>query len=601
MRVGRRFRKTIGYIIIVLAFGVGLIFSSIPAAAQDPQNFTIQSFEADYYLGRTESKVSAMRVTEKIVAEFPVSDQNHGILRAIPKTYKDHPTNLKIESVTDASGHALSYSTETENDNLVLKIGDADTFVHGEQHYKISYHMQHVTTNFDDHDELFWDINGDQWSQPSGSVTARLHVPADIATVLDTDKRCYVGTAGSTEQSCHMTTDKEGEGGVLITMASTRPLEPGETMSIVLGFASGSFAKYTVPLSQIIWTTVAIIVLGFLPPIAALVFMLRKWGAYGRDAKGRGTIVVQYLPPKELSVLASSGVLKQSFATSAVSAQILDLAVRHYIKVYEQKEKALFKDKTAYSLELVKTPTDLRSEEKAVVSMLFGEAAAVGKKIKLKDLSSKLYKKSAELGKALDKQLASEGYFVKPPSQVFQTYIGWGCALLAIGFAGLFIVPYMFGLVLAGAIILGMARLMPARTQKGVDMRDYLFGLRDYMKLAEADRIKTLQSPHGELTEKIDTTDEKQLLVLYERLLPYAMLFGIEQAWAKEFAGLYHDQSPDWYSGTGVFNAVYFAGAMHGFSAASTTAFSPPSSSSSSGFSGGGAGGGGGGGGGGGW
>ena len=72
------------------------------------------------------------------------------------------------------------------------------------------------------------------------------------------------------------------------------------------------------------------------------------------------------------------------------------------------------------------------------------------------------------------------------------------------------------------------------------------------------------------------------------------MLFGIEKEWAKQFASLY-DQQPDWYSGTGTFNAVYFASAMHTIDTTMTQSFTPPSSSGS------GAGGGGGGGGGGGW
>jgi uncharacterized membrane protein len=132
-------------------------------------------------------------------------------------------------------------------------------------------------------------------------------------------------------------------------------------------------------------------------------------------------------------------------------------------------------------------------------------------------------------------------------------------------------------------------------------MRDYLLGLRMYMRLAEADRLKVLQSPHGELTEKINIDDKTQLVKLYERLLPYAMLFGIEKQWASEFAKLY-DQPPDWYAGNAAFNAVYFAAAMNSFSVASAASFTPPSNSSSSGFGGGGfAGGGGGGGGGGGW
>lgn len=586
-------------ILLVMAFALtaSLGFAQ-PAKAQNTQNFTIQSFDADYYLGKTDKNASTMRVTEKIVAEFPAYDQNHGILRAIPKTYQNHPVDLKIDSVTDADGKALKYSSNTENDNLVLKIGDADSYVHGQQHYTIAYHMQNVTATFDDHDEFYWDINGNQWSQPFGSVTARVHIPANLSSALQANKVCYTGTYGSTSQDCQITTDKEN-GDSLVTVATTRPFEAEETLSVVLGFTSGTFAKYTVPLSQVILTIVAIVGLGLAPPVVTLILMIRKWRTYGRDAKGRGTIVPEYLPPKDVGVLQSSGILHQNFATSAISAQIIDLAVRHYIKVYEEKEKKLFKDKVAYSVELIKAPTDLRSEEKDVVDMLFGEGAAVGARVKLSDLSTTLYKKSAALGKKLDKQLAAEGYFVKPPSQVFQTYIAWGVGLVIVGFI---FPPFTVGLLVAGVIVLVMARLMPARTQKGVDMRDYLYGLRDYMKLAESDRIKTLQSPHGRLTEKIDTGDEKQLVKLYERLLPYAMLFGIEREWAKEFANLYHEQSPDWYVGSGAFNAVYFAGALHGFSSASTASFSPPSSSSSSGMGGGGfSGGGGGGGGGGGW
>jgi len=104
-----------------------------------------------------------------------------------------------------------------------------------------------------------------------------------------------------------------------------------------------------------------------------------------------------------------------------------------------------------------------------------------------------------------------------------------------------------------------------------------------------------MQSPHGKLTEKIDTGDKKQLIKLYEKLLPYAMLFGVEKAWIKEFAGLY-DAQPDWYSGSGAFNAGYFAGSLSSFSAASNAGFTAPSSSGGGGSAGGGGGGGGGGG-----
>jgi hypothetical protein len=89
---------------------------------------------------------------------------------------------------------------------------------------------------------------------------------------------------------------------------------------------------------------------------------------------------------------------------------------------------------------------------------------------------------------------------------------------------------------------------------------------------------------------------------LFEKLLPYAILFGLEKDWAKQFNDIYVSP-PGWYQGDNLnaFNAGYLVGAIGNFNSVAGTTFASPSDSNSSGFSGGGAGGGGGGGGGGGW
>lgn len=576
---------------------VAVSLFATPARAQDTQNFVIRSFHADYYLSRDAQHISKLKVTEKIIAEFPAFDQNHGIIRALPLTYQGHDVDLKLEKVVDAGGNKVKYTTDNSGGNMLVKIGDANKYVHGLQEYDITYSMQNVIAKFSDHDELFWDVNGDDWKQPFDSVTASVHIPKDLVGELKADQRCYTGANNATQSDCTISRDQQS-GETVVNIVTTRGLVAGETLTYVLGFNTNTFVGYQIPLSQILWWAAGIILLGLTPPAFALWLVIRKWRQYGRDARGKGTIVPQYLPPKELSVLGSSEVLRQRFVASSISAQILDLAVRRYLKIYEKTEKKVLKDKTTYSVELVKTTMGLRAEEKAVVAMLFGKDAKPGDEVDLSDLSSKLYKKAADLGKTIDQQLANEGYFLQPPQKVFQMYLTWGIVLCVVGFI---FPPYTLGMLLAGIVVLASSRLMPARTQKGVDMRDYLYGLRDYMKLAEVDRIRIMQSPKGQLTEKIDTSDSHKLVKLYEKLLPYAMLFGIEKEWAKQFADLYYEKQPDWYSGSGAFNAVYFAGAMHGFGTTSNATFSPPSSSGSSGFSGGGAGGGGGGGGGGGW
>jgi uncharacterized membrane protein YgcG len=136
-----------------------------------------------------------------------------------------------------------------------------------------------------------------------------------------------------------------------------------------------------------------------------------------------------------------------------------------------------------------------------------------------------------------------------------------------------------------------------------VALRDHLAGLEMYMKVAEAERLKVLQSPGGADRTPIDTSDGARMVRLYERVLPYAVLFGIEKEWTKTLEIAYADQAavPDWYSGAdGVFNAALLGSALSNFSHTTSTAFAPPASTSSSssgfssggGFSGGGGGGG---------
>lgn len=582
---------TIGAALLVVC-GAG-----VPARA-GVQDFSITSFTADYYLSRDSGRVSELKVTEKIVAQFPDFDQNHGILRAIPATYQKHGLEVTVTGVKNAHGNKWEYSSYNENDNLVLKIGDADKYVKGEQTYIIDYTLRGVIMDTADGQEFYWDVNGDQWQQPFQRVEATLHLPADIAKNLKAPSRCYTGGFGSQESQCDIYYSyDQGQGRIInVKTKLQRQLNPGETLSVEFGFTGGTFAPYTPSAREITrWVWAGMGIAGL--PLVTLFVLLRNYMRTGRDPKGRGAIVPEYLPPKDVSVLGANAVLTEGFSTKAASATIIDLAVRHYLKIYETKEKGMLNG-ADYDIELIKSPNDLRPEEKQVVSMLFGAGAAVGGRVSLSSLKTSLATKVAKLDKDTEKRMTDAGYFAKAPSKARLPYFVVATIMTVAGFV-LFVayIPVAIGLLVSAAMLFIGAFAMPARTVKGVELREYLQGLQQYIKLAEAERLKVLQSPRGELTEKIDTGDKTQLIKLYERLLPYAMLFGLEKDWAKAMAPLYDEQRPDWYSGNHAFSAAWFAGSLSNFGTTAGTTFSPPSSSGS----GGGAGGGGGGGGGGGW
>lgn len=589
---------------LVLAFLLGLIQCTTAFAGVD--DFTLKSFHGEYYLGRDDQGVSTLKVEETLVAQFPNFDQNHGILRSLPDVYEGHGVDLKILKVTKANGEPWNYTTYGENDNVVLKIGDADKFVQGEQTYIIHYTMRAVTLNLADRDEFYWDVNGDDWRQPFGSVTARVHFAEDISGTMQDRDSCYTGVRGSKEQACTVnTTAGQLDGPTVKTVSATKPMGPGENLSFAIAFNKATFASYKPDpaevLKQVLFFFAAIVAL----PLIALIVAFKGWWTKGRDPEGRGVIIPEYLPPKGLSVLESDTVLKMGMQRSAISAQIIDLAVRHYLKIYEVKEvKRLAKDKITYELELLKDFKDLRDDERQVIEMIFKDTTLEpGSRVKVDDLKNKLYKDAAKLSETVTKNVTKSGYFLVAPDKASKPYLVTGiimfsAAIFLFGLIGLFAI----GLGIAGAIVFIMGFFIPARTIKGVEIRDYMLGLKDYMKLAEADRLKVLQSPRGSLTEKVNVSDNTQLVKLYERLLPFAMLFGIEQEWANQFADLYK-QPPDWYSGSsGAFHAANFSSGLHSFGAASAASFVSPSSSGSGGSGGGGfSGGGGGGGGGGGW
>jgi len=585
---------------IFVLIGVGVPIVN----AQSTGDFTISSFDVDYYLDKDNEGRSTLKTIEKITAVFPARNQNHGIERAIPVSYDGHKTNLNVISVTDTASKEVHFSKRTDdNGNLVLRIGDADKYVHGPVTYVITYTQRDVTKFFDstNDDELYWDVNGTDWAQAMDEVSARVHISPSLGTSLNHKASCYKGAQGSTDTCSLVRTDTDG----IVYAARIEHIRPYENMTFAIGFAPHTFVPYQLTTAERILATLKSVWLAALPvstiiTLIIIIILIVRYVHVMERVKGKGTVVPEYLPPKNASVLLS-GVIEKN-QTSDMTAQLIDLAVRHYIKIYQTKEKSLF-SAAEYTLEVIKNPSDLRKEEFRLLTTLFGK-----KNLKAGDrFSMSTLKNNTDMAKKLlenRKKLKNEsrgllGMYERAEKEAEQ-FRKWGVILLVI--AVLTLLPPLFFALLFAFIF--WYRLWPL-TENGVELRDYLKGLRLYISVAEEERIKMLQSPEG--AEKIGLEIEKgktaELIKLYERVLPYAVLFGIEKEWTKQLGAYYelNGSQPDWYTGNAAFNAVYFSSALNGFSSQASS-YSSAYSSSSGGADGGGAsGGGGGGGGGGGW
>jgi uncharacterized membrane protein len=169
--------------------------------------------------------------------------------------------------------------------------------------------------------------------------------------------------------------------------------------------------------------------------------------------------------------------------------------------------------------------------------------------------------------------------------------------LLVANASGLGLLLVILFVAATAAIAAASFRRLTVPTAEGWKRRDEIEGLKLFLGVAEADRLRVLNPP--------DFTP-----ALYETLLPYAIALGVEMVWSRRFAAALAasqtEYQPDWYDGSHPWNRCDVSELSSdlggGLAAAITTASTPPSSSDgSSGGSDGGSGDGGGGGGGSGW
>jgi uncharacterized protein (TIGR04222 family) len=573
-----------GLLRLIAVIGM-LVAMTAPARAADT-GWTIDQFRSDI----TIRPDGSLAILESIDVDFG-GLQKHGIFRDIPTRYQyddnhDRLYRLAVQSVTDASGRAVTYQV-TAGDVTEIKIGDPGRTVGGKQTYRIRYTVAGALNSFADHDELYWNVNGDRWGVPTKVAAASVTtpVPASIQKVT-----CFQGPTGSTDP-CMAT-----GGGVRVDLASSRALGPGEQLTIVTALTKGAV---TVPapilagrprgfvdyFSSPLGSAVAAIVL-----VVGLFAVWRLWWTRGRDRGApRGAVIAEYEPPAKLRPAQLGVLVDESADPRDLVATIVDLAVRGYLTITEHAKQGLF-GHTDWTLDKTKPGDDLLPYEKRLFEGLFKD----GDSVLLSSLKGKFQPTLTGAEDLLYKDATERGWFVADPSRVRTMYAGLGCVTAAIGIGLVFFLGQLIGWGLVGVAIMpvGLAlllmnRAMPARTAAGAALFAQALGFKRYMDTAETDRAAFAEKEG-----------------LFTAYLPYAVMFGSVEKWLRAFAGLDTAKAvSSFYAGQGAFNALAFSNSFGSFSSTlASTVVATPAGRGGSGFSGGGfSGGGGGGGGGGSW
>ena len=564
-------------VVLRLTLSIAAVFVLALPAAQGlcARDLRIENFQAEVIV----MPDGTIDVTETIRAHF-IGGPWHGLYRTIPVEYVtpqglNYSLFLDVKRVVDASGRALKYESSRERHYRKLKIyiPDADNST---QNISIEYTVSDALRFFEDHDELYWNVTGDEWDYPIQGASARIILPEGTTNIR---ANVFTGAYGSRAQDADV--DIAGNG-VEVHAREALRLHAGLTVAVAFdkGFVREPTAANKVALFfRSNWP------LGI--PVAAFALMFYLWWTRGRDPRLR-PIAAQYEPPNQLTPGEVGTLVDNSADMRDITASIVDLAVRGYIVIEEhQRDRmlGLMHDKD-YNFIVQKGRTEwaqLKPHEQALLEGLF-TTGAVGETVSMSSLENHFYTNLPGIKSNIFSSLVSDGYYNRRPDSVRSGYIAVGAISgLLLVFGGVKIAesqgmaPLVFIIagVLSGAIICGFGWFMPAHTEQGARALEGVLGFEDFLVHVESDRFnRTIKTPE-----------------MFEKFLPFAMALGVEKNWSRAFQGIM-TQPPQWYRGSSYgpgFYPMMFTNDLNSMSSrAGSVMASAPRSSGGSGFSGGG-------------
>lgn len=622
----------------------------------------IQSFHSDIKV----SEDGSMQVTETIVVRAEGNKIKRGIYRDFPTRYKDRLGNNYVVGFDILSvrrgGRNENFHTKNLSNGVRIYIGNKGSNIsRGVHSYEISYRTNRQLGFFEDHDELYWNVTGNDWAFPILNASATVQLPSSV-DAKNIKLEAYTGFSGSKERNYFASI----KGRAVSYFETTRPLGVKQGLTIVVGFPKGHVIEpdMSEKIGYVLKDNsgIAAMSLGLL---ILLAYYCLVWTRVGKDPE-QGVIIAHYEPPADYSPAATRFIREMGYDKTCFTAAIVSLAVKGYLTISEEDAGSLFGTGSNYVLSKKEGSNEKISwDEQVILNKLFKTSSSLTltqtnhsrisklleahENILEKDYETKYFKTNSwffAAGLFITALVLLFGFVNQMKNGTNEATIfltiwlsiwsigvcvlvanawrAWkkatsttsaGTVITALGSTA-FVIPFVFfefmaigmlvnessitfPLMLVLVIVVNWIfyELLKAPTLAGRKLMDKVDGFKRYIEVAEQHEL-AYNNAGGKTPE------------LFERILPYAIALEIEDIWGTQFeevlsqaaAGGAH-YSPGWYRGSGwsSSNITGFTRTI-GSSLGSAIASSSTAPGSSSGGGGGGfSGGGGGGGGGGGW
>lgn len=545
-------------------------------------NYTerIISFKSDIRIAEN----ADVTVTETIKVYSSGYQIKRGIFRALPLVRNTKDGKLKIDykilAVT-RDGATEPSLIKKEGNIMTLYIGDKDKMLDpGIYTYTIVYKTQDQIGKFRGYDEFYWNVNGTDWSFPVQEIQAILHLPPN-ADILQNS--CYTGEEGSTATNCTSRKISSTE-----IEFNARDLDQHENLTIAVGFKAG-ILKEPSALSKFWsrnWMIIPLILLSFY----LLYFYYENWKKYGKDPE-KPVVIPQFNAPKNLSPASIGYIDEGKFSTKLVTANLVDLSVKGLIKINEVKEGNESLLSKIFTLQkLGESAERLKNDQYLLFKRLFeGEksisiSGTYNSKIKstvddfekLVVKENKVYAEETSniplvyqalkiiligfFSVLLLNSLFTASYKILGMAAMLSIFGGIFATVLVLVFnsknriafyvvlffSSIFMLP-LFLMAFSNSselttveascfqfLIFAIASLFVFRyfinnpSEERVKMKAEIEGFKMYLSVAEENQLQFHNPP--EMTTEI-----------YEKFLPYAIVFGVEGIWGKKFRNTLQD------------------------------------------------------------
>ena len=507
------------------------------------------------------NKNGTLTVNEVIDYEFD-NDLRHGIYRDIPLRSKKSGTDIykshvKMNSVK-RNGEPENYTSDTSYEGVSYRVGSADRYVDsGINKYEFNYTIYNAIFEKDGIYQVYFNPIGQFWNVPieSADVSISFENNEPVGENEVQKLEVYTGEYGETGQN-YTILQKSG----IIKIETNEVLEPRNGLSFRLNLKTDKISPTWLDRLEVLYYADPLVIAGPVIILMLAIYGFVTWFLFGKDPSGKA-VIPEFNIPKDISPMYAAYIKGVRDPKEMLTIGMLSLLSKDYVTAEDKEGNG---KNVKYSLvKNTERNPELSSEEKALLCVLSDDEKNIFKNEQgLYDAAKKIL---GTLETRYNKKIYIDNNLFKYPfilGIIMVFIIGMGIQNIAgsiidgMGFIIPIIIIFFSSLTIVLSILkrafsqntllsmlirlmvvmcLGImtqmtgfiitviifimysiySKLIGKYTNEGIRHKEYLEGMKMYIKTAEANQIM-----------KFNDVDE--LVGYFKGILPYAVALGVK-------------------------------------------------------------------------